>query len=283
MSSLVTLSIENFVLIKQAQIEFAPGLNIISGQTGAGKSLLLKALMFILGERLNASQVLGKDGKKASVEAYFEIDSAPLRRDLRDLGLPEDWDGEELIISRSMDPSGRSRVRIAGRLATLTTLRSLAKRLVSILSQHAYQQLVKPELQNRVLDHFGQHFQTWTKFLDLRARASQMKTEIEELHDHQVSQQAYLRRARDDFEVLENLQPKEDEYDELNQEAETLRRAEELRGTLLTVLNTLSERRSHATLRHLRTTRRPQRSIPALARPRRAAPRRVSTPLRAGR
>lgn len=241
MSSLVTLSIENFVLIKQAQIEFAGGLNIISGQTGAGKSLLLKALMFILGERLNASQVLGRDGKKASVEAYFEIDSEALRQDLRELGLPEDWDGEELILSRSMDSSGRSRVRIAGRLATLTTLRALSKRLVSILSQHAYQQLVKPELQNRVLDHFGHHFQTWTKFQELRNKALQVKTELDDLQEHQESQQAYLQRARDDFEVLEALQPKEEEFEDLSQEAETLRRAEELREVLLTVMNTLSE------------------------------------------
>jgi DNA repair protein RecN (Recombination protein N) len=241
MNSLVTLSVENFVLIKKAQIELAAGLNIISGQTGAGKSLLLRALMFILGDRFNASDVLNKERNKTHVEAHFVIEGQKLRADLRTMGLPEDWDGEELILARSMDTSGRSRVRIGGRMATLTQLKKIARRLVSVLSQQAYQRLVKDELQNQVLDHFGQHLHSFQQFSKVRQEAAEVLNELQELTEFQKRQQLYQQRCREDFNILDQLKPKNEEFSELSAELDSLKRAEELRNTLLSVIDTLSE------------------------------------------
>jgi DNA repair protein RecN (Recombination protein N) len=241
MSSLLTLSVENFVLIKKAQIDFAAGLNVISGQTGAGKSLLLRALLFILGERFSAPDILNQARNKAQVDAHFLIEEDGLRRDLRALVLGDDWDGEELLISRSMDKSGRSRVRINGRLATLTHLKKIAQRLVSVLSQHEYQNLIKADLQNRLIDHFGGHLDVWNRFSRCRTKATQILSEIQELKDFEDQQESYLRRCREDFQTLDALDPKPEEYQEFGEELETLRRAQELRSTLLSVLDTLSE------------------------------------------
>lgn len=242
MTSLLSLSIENFVLIDRAQIEFTPQLTIVSGETGAGKSLFLRALNFLLGARLAAIDVVAKGQKKARVEALFQISDEATRKELMELGLGDDWDEDQLVLERSMDANGRSRVRLAGRLGTLSTLRKIAARLVTIVSQHAYQELIRDETQTHLLDDFGGSREARKAFEEERRNALRIRQDIDELKERQHEQNRYIQQCREDLVFLTRLNPKESEFEELAREAERLRRAEDFRQRFHSVIDLLSER-----------------------------------------
>ncbi|MDP3427645.1 MAG: AAA family ATPase, partial [Humidesulfovibrio sp.] len=135
------LRIRDLALIEDAELEFAPGMNALTGETGAGKSFIVRAIDFLTGEPMSADLVRpGKD--KAVVEAVFVVqeDGGP---------------SEELIIRRELSAdTGRSRVFVGDRLASLDTLRDLRAGLVLHTSQHGQQKLLQPAHQARILDAF---------------------------------------------------------------------------------------------------------------------------------
>jgi DNA repair protein RecN (Recombination protein N) len=133
------LRIRDLALIEDAELEFAPGMNVLTGETGAGKSFIVRAIDFITGEAMSADLVRpGKD--KAVVEAIFA---------------GEDLEGGEVIIRRELSTgTGRSRVYVNDRLASLETLRELRPGLVLHASQHGQQKLLQPAFQARILDAF---------------------------------------------------------------------------------------------------------------------------------
>lgn len=241
MSALLTLSIEHFVLVRRAQVEFAPGFTVVSGMTGAGKSLLLRALLFILGDRMSAADVRSRGEGKTRVEALFAIEEAELAEDLRRLGLASDWPGEELLLSRSMDRSGRSRAKINGRVATLSQLREVGRRLVSLLSQHEYQNLVDAASQARIVDRFGRHEEAARRFEEARRECHELRREIAEREEREARDRAFRERCAADLALLEELAPEEGEFEALSQEAERLKRAEDLQRLLYGALGDLSE------------------------------------------
>ena len=145
---LTSLYIKNYALIDELNVQFNNGLTIITGETGAGKSILLGGLSLVLGKRTDLSQVKNKD-EKCVIEASFDIANYDLKNRFLDLDLDYDV---QTIIRREILPSGKSRAFVNDTPATLDSLSLLSSSLIDIHSQHQTQQLIENEYQFRVID-----------------------------------------------------------------------------------------------------------------------------------
>ena len=145
------LRIENIAVIERAELTFQPGLSVLSGETGAGKSIIIDALNAILGGRVSR-ELIRTGQSRAVVTAVFDALSPVTRNCARELGLEV---GEELILRREMDADGRNLCRVCGQPATLAMLRTLGQNLVSIYGQHDGQHLLNEQLHIDYLDAFG--------------------------------------------------------------------------------------------------------------------------------
>ena len=150
---LLYLNLQNFALIDNLSLDFFPGFNVLTGETGAGKSIIVGALGLILGERASAEQV-----RTGSEQAFIEAVFSPPRgypafeMMMAENGLPLD---EEIIISREISLSGRNLCRINGKVVPLVTLKNLGSFLVDMHGQHSHQSLLKTEQHLFLLDDFG--------------------------------------------------------------------------------------------------------------------------------
>lgn len=147
------LRIQQLALVEELEIEFGPGLNVLTGETGAGKSIVLGALGLLAGARADRDSIR-EGADEAVVEAVFEVGGlADLEASLAERGL----EAEEgaLIVRRSVQRNGRSRAWVGGRQVPISTLVELFGGRLEVSSQHASQALLRPELQGRLLDHFG--------------------------------------------------------------------------------------------------------------------------------
>jgi DNA repair protein RecN (Recombination protein N) len=151
---LLELEIENLALIEKLHLALTPGLNILTGETGAGKSILIDAIGLVLGARASTDFIrAGAD--QARVTALFQLPALPaLDEALQEAGIELD-ENRQLLISRELNASGKSICRINGRLATVSLLRSLGQQLVDIHGQHEHQSLLRPESHITYLDSYG--------------------------------------------------------------------------------------------------------------------------------
>ncbi|EGK14286.1 DNA repair protein RecN [Desmospora sp. 8437] len=147
------ISIRDFAIIEQVHVTFDNGFHVLTGETGAGKSILFDALSLVTGGR-GSTDFIGHHAKKAMVEALFELgESHPVRPVLSELGLePED---PHLLIRREISSSGKSTCRINGQMVTLAMLKQVGTHLVEIHGQHEHQKLLQVEEHLRWLDAFG--------------------------------------------------------------------------------------------------------------------------------
>jgi DNA repair protein RecN (Recombination protein N) len=147
------LSIRDFVVVSALELELEPGFTALTGETGAGKSILLDALGLLLGDRFEPRQIRA-GAERAELAGAFELDDAPAGRAwLTEEGLAE-GDGE-VLLRRVLDAQGRSRAWINGSPATLAQLKALGEKLVEITGQHAHQALSTAETQRMLVDAFG--------------------------------------------------------------------------------------------------------------------------------
>ena len=146
------LEIDDFGLIARASLEFADGFTVCTGETGSGKTMLLGALAFVLGERSSGDVVRGGTAR-ARVALAVDTD-APLEAALADAGFPTET-GEAALFTREMTPNGKSTARINGRLATAAQLRDAGERIVESIGQHEQQRLLSRAYQTDVLDAYG--------------------------------------------------------------------------------------------------------------------------------
>jgi len=160
------ITIKNFALIGSARLVLSPGLNVLTGETGAGKSILIDAVEIALGGRAS-SDVIRTGTHEAIVDVVFDVmDSPDLRRLVADMGLA-DPDDPVLVISRQIPADGRSTCRVNGRAVSLTNLRRITELLIDIHGQHEHQSLLKPERHIDLLDAFGGE-----ETVELRAQVS---------------------------------------------------------------------------------------------------------------
>ncbi len=149
---LLELTIQDFALIDNLKISFGPGLNILSGETGAGKSIIIQAIQLVLGSR-GGPHLVRTGREEARIEAYFEYPGdSRVAQKLTDMGIDKD---EALIIRRTISRTGKGRVFINGTAATLQMATQLAAELISIAGQHEYQVLLRPQNHLFLLDAFG--------------------------------------------------------------------------------------------------------------------------------
>lgn len=149
---LTELSIRNVAIIDHLQLSFGPGLNLLTGETGAGKSIIIDALTLVCGGRASADLIRTGE-EEATVEALFDLSGLPgLQAQLQEAGLEA---GDELLIKRTINRSGRNRVYLNGSLATLGQLADIGRQLVTIHGQHESQGLLRPEYHLVLLDAFA--------------------------------------------------------------------------------------------------------------------------------
>ncbi|MFN9209961.1 MAG: DNA repair protein RecN [Betaproteobacteria bacterium] len=177
---LLSLAVRNFVIVDALALDFAPGLTVLTGETGAGKSILIDALLLALGERAEAD-VLRDPGSRAEIVAEFRPHAAALNwLHAADL----DADGDVLLLRRTVDPGGRSKAWINGSPATLAQLREVGELLVDVHGQHAHQSLLRPAAQLQLLDEHGgltaqaqvvaERYARWRQAARARAEAEAM-------------------------------------------------------------------------------------------------------------
>lgn len=149
------LHVTNFALIDRLHLTFGAGLNILTGETGAGKSIIIDALGLALGERASGSDVIRTGADKAVVEAAFDLTDAPpeVRARLVEAGLDSDED-ELLLVTRELARGGKSACRVNGRLMPVATLKSIAEGLVDVHGQHEHQSLLHADRHVDILDNW---------------------------------------------------------------------------------------------------------------------------------
>lgn len=233
---LLELSIRNFAIIDDLQIRLAGGFTVLSGETGAGKSILLNAVNLLLGARASA-ELIRTGADSAELEALFEITpDSPVRELLQAQDLSAD---EGLLIRRLIFRQERARIYINGRLTTLQVLNGLAPHLASITGQHAHQLLLQEPQQLLILDHYANARPLRQKVADtyqaLRPRLQQLRKLQSTLEDRR-RQQPRLKQELDEIETVD-LQPQEDE--QLEQERVRLKNAHLMLQTLNETIDTL--------------------------------------------
>ena len=226
---LVRLTISNFAIIAHLDISFRSGLNIVSGETGAGKSIIINAMNLILGGR--ASGDLIRTGcPEAKVEALFSIPSpGHLDKLLRDLDIP--FDGE-LVIRRSLHREGRNRISINGTMATLQMLSGLGDHLISISGQHEHQRLLQQDRHLSILDEFGGLVADREAVTAVFNRRQALHEEIRKLGREIADMRDKQELARFQRDEIDGARIQEDEDASLSREKVLLEHADELLTTI---------------------------------------------------
>ena len=231
------LSISNYALIDQLEIDFEQGLTIITGETGAGKSIILGALSLILGERADSSSIRDKE-RKTVVEAIFDISDYNLEPFFNENDI-DYYDGE-LIARREINPNGRSRAFVNDGVVGLATLKELMTRLVDIHSQHSNMLLSRPSFQLSILDNIAGHQNELNTYSDLYANYRAIERTLNDLrenYERNRSEEDYLRFQLNQLQET-NLKPDEDE--ELEQQQRRLANATSLKEDLWKVISILN-------------------------------------------
>ena len=149
---LQTLYIENIAVIEKSAIDFSSGLNVLTGETGAGKSIIIDAINAIMGQR-TSRDIIRTGASSAFVSAQFDNVNAAVRRKLEEFGF--DSDEDELLLQRTLSASGKSTCKINGRPATAAMLREIAAGLINIHGQHESYELFSPETHIDYIDRYG--------------------------------------------------------------------------------------------------------------------------------
>jgi DNA repair protein RecN (Recombination protein N) len=225
---LLELNIRNFAVIKQTSVSFGRGLTILTGETGAGKSILIDAISMLLGGRGSADYV--RYGcKKAEIEGLFEFEpDAPVLAMLKEMGV----EAEEnmLIIRRELGSNGKTICRINGQMVTLSMLREIAPWLITIHGQHEHQSLMQGEQHINWLDAFGDEkiAPAFREFSKLYTQYQQLRSELNYIssNEREMVQRMDMLRFQLQEIVGANLKPLEDE--ELLKEKKRLAAGEKL-------------------------------------------------------
>ena len=235
---LVHLSVHNYAIVEHLDLELERGMSAISGETGAGKSIMLDALGLTLGDRAD-SGVVRPGADKADILASFDLDDIPEARTWlaeRDL----DNDGP-CILRRVITAEGRSRGYINGTPCPLGDLKALGELLIDIHSQHEHQSLLKTDTHRRLLDEYA-GAQELARQVHLAAqRWKQTRSELERLSSQGDEQRARHQLLSYQLEELDNLALGENELEQLEQDHKALSNAESLLGACRQVLDQCSE------------------------------------------
>lgn len=231
---LIQLTIQNFALVDQLDIDLHKGMTAITGETGAGKSIMLDALGLALGDRADPDAI--RSGmERADISATFSLgDNQEALHWLREQDFPEQDD--LCILRRVLTRDGRSRAYINGQSTTLAELKALGEMLIDIHSQHEHQSLLKTATHQRLLDAFGGLQDAARKVQDLAARARRLQQEITTLKRASATQAAQIELLGFQVKELDELRLQADELPALEAEHKQLSHADEALTALQEVL-----------------------------------------------
>jgi DNA repair protein RecN (Recombination protein N) len=245
---LQNLALRDFVIVDQLELDLASGFTVLTGETGAGKSILLDALGLVLGERADSSQIR-EGAQRAEISALFEIADeqiAHCNQWLDDQGFPIDDEGRALLLKRTIEANGRSRAFINGSVATLAQLREAGDQLVDIHGQHAHQLLLKSGAQRELLDRhagllpqvneLGELYKQWHDSRKLLSQAENAGQDIERERE----------RLEWQYEELKALSPLEGEWDSIQVDHARLANAAKIITGCQEVIDGLSESENSA-------------------------------------
>jgi DNA repair protein RecN (Recombination protein N) len=225
------LRIENLLLIERAELRLGEGLNAITGETGAGKTVLAHSLDLLMGGKAKA-QIVRAGAAEAWVEGVFELPAGlteePEFAELAER-LPEG--AEEVVLGRRVSASGRTSAFVAGRAATAADLKLLGGRLLAFFGQHEHRRLTISSSQLEILDGFAgsEHLELRREYREAHREAGRLEAELAELREREGSRERDLDLYRYELSEIEAVAPVPEEREEMAAQRERLRHAEGLR------------------------------------------------------
>lgn len=224
---LLTLSLRDFVIVENLNLDFQSGFTVLTGETGAGKSITLDAIGLLLGDKADYSQVR-HGAKEAQLSALFDISHLPvLKEELHDQGLLNDGE-EELSIRRIIDAKGKSRSFINNQAATLAQLKSVGSQLIDIHGQNAHHSLNQEAAQRNLLDAFAGSKDQAETVRQLYQNWVNAKKTLQEAQEHAETIIIERERLEWQFNELSQLDVKEGEWEALSQSHDSLAHSAEL-------------------------------------------------------
>ena len=235
------LSISNYILIEQLEIDFSQGFSVITGETGAGKSIMVGALSLILGRRADTDVLLDKDSK-CIIEGVFDIRGLELKSYFDDNDL--DFE-EETVLRREINRQGKSRAFINDSPVTLPLIRTLGEKLVDIHSQHQTLLLNESGFQMGVLDNFAANTTLLNEYRSSFLNYRQLKSDLENLLQKEEGMRSEEEYLKFQYEELKTAAIRHDEVKELEAELRLLSNSEEIKASLFSVNRDLSTSESN--------------------------------------
>lgn len=234
------LHIENIAVIEHADIQFGKGLNVLTGETGAGKSIVIDSIGAVLGDRVSR-ELIRHGAEKGVVSAVFDVDGC--ENWLRDNDIEVE---EELIIQRRISPDGKSSCRVCGSPVTAAQLRELAALLVDIHGQNDGRKLMDERLHREYLDRFGVDSAVLAEYGACYHHYETLRNELSSLEMDEAEKERLSDSLRYQIEELERAELKEGEYDALSTRRDLLRNSEKLTESLDAALALLSQNEESA-------------------------------------
>ena len=231
------LYIKNFTLIDELDIQLHPGFSVITGETGAGKSIILGAIGLLLGNRADTKSI--KSGRdRCIIEAHFDLSKYQMQAFFDDNDI--DYDASDTIIRRELTAAGKSRAFINDTPVPLTRMRELGEQLVDIHSQHQNLLLQKEDFQLNVVDILAQDASLLHAYQQEYKQYTQKKNQLEQLKADIAKSRENEEFMRFQYKELDDAKLQENELEELEQESEMLSHSEDIKTALYTADNALS-------------------------------------------
>lgn len=237
--------IENLAVIKQAVIPFSDGLNIFTGETGAGKSILINGINAVLGQR-STKDIVRSGCNKAVVTALFTDIAANVKEKLDEFGVS--YEDDEISITREINADGGSVARINGRTTSVSVLKELGSLLINIHGQHDNQILMDSEKHIKILDSFGGDDTLLTEYKESFKQLQQTARKLKELKKRETEKAERLRSLNEIIEEMRELELEEGEGEALEKEYETAQNAEQIISSLNMCVQLLSGEESASDL-----------------------------------
>jgi DNA repair protein RecN (Recombination protein N) len=240
---LQTISLRDFIIVDQLELDFSAGFTVLTGETGAGKSILLDALSLVLGERADSSQIR-EGSSRAEISALFQIDPELIQsfgQWLDGQGFPLEDHGQSLLLKRTIESNGRSRAFINGSVATVTQLREAGDQLVDIHGQHAHQLLLKGGAQRELLDRHASLLPLATKVAQAFKALNDSRRRLEQAENAGQDIERERERLEWQLEELTELSPQENEWVNIQGEHARLANGAKIIGGCQEAIETLSD------------------------------------------
>lgn len=234
---LTQLYIENFVLVEQLTIDFKPGLNIFTGETGAGKTIIISALNAILGERVTVDLIRTGE-EKAIITGMFTIDT-PIHEMLKEAGIL--FEGDELLLQREIQQNGKHICRINGRPVTLSMLSDVGKSLIDIHGQHQHQSLLSPQVQLHLLDRFGGLLEIRAQVADIYQQFMEITKELNRLSINEAEKAKQISLLSFEIDEIDRAKLQLNEDNSIIDEIHLLHHAQRLHTLAIQAYETLYE------------------------------------------